>query len=165
MENYIKVERKNIFKLGILDEEGNPKLDENGKEVYLEFDLADVELPLKLNKCEHLIKKARTTFRNKVLIINKKKDKKGKMLLSSNEEEKIRALQDYYKDMEEAIDLFIGEGGTKKVFGERRYWDMYEDLSEMLKPFMPKLKLDFDNMANRIKEKYNYKEENVLKDE
>lgn len=165
MENYIKVEKKDIFKLGILDENDKPKLDENGKEVCLEFDLADIELPLKLNKCEYLVRKAREKFRNKSLIINKKQDKKGKMLLSSNEKEKIRALKDYYKDMEEAIDLFIGQGGTKKVFGERRYWDMYEDLSEMLKPFMPKLKLDFDNMTNRIKEKYNYKEENVLKDE
>src|SRR5699024_7360809 len=113
MENYIKVERKNIFKLGILDEEGNPKLDENGKELCLEFDLADVELPLKLNKCEHLIKKAQRDLKNKVIVINKKQDKKGKMLLSSNEEEKVKALKEYYDSMEEAMDLFIGKGGTK----------------------------------------------------
>lgn len=165
MENYIKVERKNIFKLGILDEEGNPKLDENGKELCLEFDLADVELPLKLNKCEHLIKKAQINFRNKVVIINKKQDKKGKMLLSSNEEEKIKALQEYYKDMEEAMDLFIGKGGTKKVFGNRRYWEMYEDLSEMLKPFLAKMRLDIDSMTDNIIKKYSQSSSNILKDE
>lgn len=165
MENYIKVEKKDIFKLGIADENGNPKLDENGKEVYLEFDLADIELPLKLNKCEHLIRKAQVNFKNKLVIIEKKQDKKGKMLLSSNEEEKVRALQDYYKDMEEAIDLFIGKGGTEKVFGKRRYWEMYEDLSEMLKPFLPQMKLSVTDMTNRIVDKYKEKERNVLKND
>lgn len=165
MENYIKVEKKDIFKLGIADENGNPKLDKNGKEVYLEFDLADIELPLKLNKCEHLIRKAQVNFKNKLVIIEKKQDKKGKMLLSSNEEEKVRALQDYYKDMEEAIDLFIGEGGTEKVFGSRRYWEMYEDLSEMLKPFLPQMKLSVTDMTNRIADKYKEKESNVLKND
>ena len=165
MENYIKVEKKDIFRLGIADENGNPKLDKNGKEVYLEFDLADIELPLKLNKCEHLIRKAQVNFKNKLVIIEKKQDKKGKMLLSSNEEEKVRALQDYYKDMEEAIDLFIGKGGTEKVFGSRRYWEMYEDLSEMLKPFLPQMKLSVTDMTNRIADKYKEKESNVLKND
>ena len=165
MENYIKVEKKDIFKLGIADENGNPKLDKNGKEVYLEFDLADIELPLKLNKCEHLIRKAQVNFKNKLVIIEKKQDKKGKMLLSSNEEEKVRALQDYYKDMEEAIDLFIGKGGTEKVFGSRRYWEMYKDLSEMLKPFLPQMKLSVTDMTNRIVDKYKEKERNVLKND
>ena len=165
MENYIKVEKKDIFRLGIADENGNPKLDENGKEVYLEFDLADIELPLKLNKCELMIRNAQSKLKDRIVIINKKEDKKGKMLLSSNEEERIRALKEYYDSMEKAIDLFIGEGGTKKVFGNRRYWEMYEDLSEMLKPFLPKLKLSINDMTDRIKNKYNVKEDNVLRND
>lgn len=165
MDNYIKVNKKDIFRLGILDENGNPKVDENGKEVCLEFDLADIELPLKLNKCELMIRNAQSKLKDRIVIINKKEDKKGKMLLSSNEEERIRALKEYYDSMEKAIDLFIGEGGTKKVFGNRRYWEMYEDLSEMLKPFLPKLKLSISDMTDRIKNKYNVKEDNVLRND
>lgn len=165
MENYIKVERKDIFKLGIADEEGNPKLDENGKEVCLEFDLADIELPLKLNKCEHLIRKAQSNLKAKMVVIDKKEDRKGKMLLSYKEEEKIKALREYYDEMEKAIDLFIGEGGTRKVFGNRRYWEMYEDLIEMLNPFLPKMKISVDSIISRVKNKYQIKEENVLKND
>ena len=165
MDNYIKVNKKDIFRLGILDENGNPKVDENGKELCLEFDLADIELPLKLNKCELMIRNAQNKLKDRIVIINKKEDKKGKMLLSSNEEERIRALKEYYDSMEKAIDLFIGEGGTKKVFGNRRYWEMYEDLSEMLKPFLPKLKLSISDMTDRIKNKYNVKEDNVLRND
>lgn len=165
MENYIKVERKDIFRLGIADEEGNPKLDENGKEVCLEFDLADIELPLKLNKCEHLIRKAQSNLKSKMVVIDKKEDRKGKMLLSYKEEEKIKALKEYYDEMEKAIDLFIGEGGTRKVFGSRRYWEMYEDLIEMLNPFLPKMKISVDSIISRVKNKYQVKEENVLKND
>ena len=40
---------------------------------------------------------------------------------------------------------------------------MYEDISEMLEPILPKLKLRADDIANRIKEKYsNKKETDVL---
>lgn len=165
MDNYIKVNKRDVFKLGILDEDGKPKVDEKGKEIYLEFDLADIELPLKLNKCELMIRNAQNKLRDRIFIINKKEDKKGKMLLSSNEEERIKALKEYYDSMEKAMDLFIGEGGTKKVFGNRRYWEMYEDLSEMLKPFLPKLKLSISDMTDRIKNKYNVKEDNVLKND
>lgn len=165
MENYIKVKKRDIFKLGIADEQGNPKLDDNGNEVYLEFDLADVNLPLRLNKCDHLIKKAQSVLKMKIVAIDKKEDKRGKMLLSKNEEEKALALKEYYDEMEKAMDLFIGEGGTKKVFGNRRYWEMYEDLSEMLAPFLPQMKLTVNDMTNRIKEKYKIKEENVLKND
>lgn len=165
MDNYIKVNKRDVFKLGILDEDGKPKVDEKGKEIYLEFDLADIELPLKLNKCELMIRNAQNKLRDRIFIINKKEDKKGKMLLSSNEEERIKALKEYYDSMEKAMDLFIGEGGTKKVFGNRRYWEMYEDLSEMLKPFLPKLKLSISDMTDRIKNKYNVKEDNVLRND
>ena len=48
MENYIKIKpKKDILKLGIMDEEDNIVKDNNGNEIYLEFDLADIDLPIK----------------------------------------------------------------------------------------------------------------------
>lgn len=162
---YLKTTKKDIYRLGILDENGVPKKDENGKESFIEFDLADIQLPIKYNDCVEKIKLAQKKLRNKLIIIDKKQDHKGKKLLSSNQEAKIKALSEYYDDMEEAIDLFIGPGGTKKIFGERRYWEMYEDFSEMIKPFLPNIKLNIDSMADRIKKKYSYKQDNTLTDE
>ena len=40
-------QRKDILKLGFKDEKGNIILDNNGNEVFLEFDCGDIELPLK----------------------------------------------------------------------------------------------------------------------
>ena len=98
------------------------------------------------------------------IIIDKKEDKKGKYLLSLKEEEKIKVLQEFYKREAEALDLFLGKDGTKKLLnGRNPYYSMYEDINEMLEPIMPKLQLRVENITEKIKQKYgNKKETDVL---
>lgn len=163
--DYIQLKKRNTLKIGLKDENGNEKKDEKGNLVYLEFDLEDIELPLKFNKCEFLIRKAQQDLKWDFLIIDKRQDVKGKMLLSKNEEDKIKAMKKYYKTMEEAMDLFLGKGGVEKIFGERRYYSMFEDLAEMLEPILPKLKVNKDNIIKQIKDKYKTEEKDVLKSE
>ena len=98
------------------------------------------------------------------MIIDKKEDKKGKFILSWNEEVKLKVVKEFYQREMDSLDLFLGQGGTKKLLnGRNPYYSMYEDISEMLEPILPKLKLRADDIANRIKEKYsNKKETDVL---
>lgn len=161
---YIKIkERKDIFRLGIIDENGNVIKDDQGNEVCLEFNLGDIELPLKYNKCINLINQARNKLKAQFIIIDKRQDKKGKHLLSSNEEAKVKAVHQFYKEMEEAMDIFLGENGTRKYLnGKKPYWEMFDDINEALKPHMSKLQITADNMLNRIKEKYNVEEKKVI---
>lgn len=163
--DYIKIkERKDIFRLGIIDEKGNIVKDEKGQEVCLEFDLADINLPLRYNKCINEVNNAKRKLKNQFLIINKKQDHKGKQMLSANEEAKAKAVEIFYKEMEQAMDLFLGEGGTKKYLnGRNPYWTMFEDLSEALEPYLPKMQLTVKDLENRIKEKYKMEESDVLK--
>lgn len=166
--DYIKIkERKDILRLGIMDEEGNVVKDEKGKEVYIEFDLGDIDLPLRYNKCVNLIKQARDRLKTQFIIIDKKQDHKGKQLLSSNEEAKVKAMKQFYKEMEEGMDLFLGAGGTRKYLnGRSPYWEMFDDLKEALDPHMDKLKLTLTDITERIKDKYKIKEnDGVLTDE
>lgn len=165
--DYIKIkERKDIFRLGIMDEEGNIVKDERGKEVCLEFDLADIELPIRYNRCINEVNNAKRKLKNQLIIIDKKQDHKGKQMLSANEEAKAKALQLFYKEMENAMDLFLGEGGTRKYLnGRNPYWTMFEDLSEALEPYMEKMQLTMKDMTNRIKDKYKVTESDVLTNE
>ena len=165
--DYIKLkEKKDIYRLGIIDENGNIVKDNNGNEVYLEFDMGDIELPLKYNKCINLINQARQNLKAQFIIIDKRKDHKGKKLLSSNEEAKAKAIKQFYIEMEKAMDLFLGEGGTKKYLnGKTPYWEMWDDISEVLEPHLNKMKLTVTDMTNRIKEKYKVTESDVLTNE
>jgi len=162
MEDYIQLKKRNTLKIGLKDENGEPKRDEKGNLVYLEFDLEDIELPLKWNKCEFLIRKAQQDLKWDFIIIDKRQDVKGKMLLSKNEEDKVKAMQKYYQTMEEAMDLFLGKGGVKKIFGDTKYYEMYEDLVNMLKPILPKLKINIEDISKKIKNKYKTQDEEVL---
>ena len=72
---------------------------------------------------------------------------------------------DTYKSIEEAMNLFLGENGFDKIFGSKRYLTMLDDLSEMLAPIMPLLKVNVDSIQNKIITKYKSHDEKVLKDE
>lgn len=165
--DYIKIkENKDIFRLGIIDEKGNIVKDEKGEEVCLEFDLADIELPLRYNRCINEVNNAKRKLKNQLVIIDKKQDHKGKQLLSANEEAKVKALQQFYKEMENAMDLFLGQGGTQKYLnGRKPYWTMFEDLNEAIEPYMDKLQLTVKDMEKRIKDKYKVEESDVLTNE
>lgn len=159
MVDFIQLKKDSILRIGIKDSKGN----DTGE--HLEFDLEDIELPLRLNECEARHRKNLESLRNQFIIIDKKEDKKGKFVLTWKEEEKLKAVQEFYKREMQALDLFLGEGGTKKLLnGRKPYYSMYEDISEMLAPILPKLKLRADDIADKIKAKYSNvdTEKNVL---
>ena len=75
-------------------------------------------------------------------------------------------MKEFYRDMEKAMDLFLGEGGTKKFLnGKSPYWEMFDDLSEAIEPFLEKMKISVSDMTARIKNKYKIKESDILIDE
>jgi hypothetical protein len=159
MADFIQLKKDNILRIGIKDTEGN----DTGE--HLEFDLEDIELPLKLNESEMKHRKNYEYLRNQFVIIDKKEDKKGKFMLSWREEEKVKALQEFYKREMEAMDLFLGEGATNKLLnGRKPYYSMYDDIMDIIEPIMPKLEVNADNIINKIKNKYSEKtnEKNVL---
>ena len=159
MADFIQLKKDNILRIGIKDIKGN----DTGE--HLEFDLEDIELPLRLNECEARHRKNLEFLKSQFIIIDNKEDKKGKFILSWKEEEKLKILKEFYKREMEALDLFLGQNGTNKLLnGRKPYYSMYEDINDMLEPILPKLKLKADDIANKIKEKYsnNSSEKNVL---
>lgn len=159
MEDFIQLKKSNILKIGIKDADGK----DTGE--HLEFDLEDIDLPFRLNDCEKQHNEDLQELRRKFLVIDKKQDVKGKnSIMSANEEAKIKALQEFYKKEEKALDLFLGDGGTRKLLnGRNPYYTMYDDISEMLEPILPKLTNNAKSIEDRIRSKYsNKKEENVL---
>ena len=62
--------------------------------------------------------------------------------------------------------MFLGQGGTKKFLnGRKPYWEMFDDLSEAIEPYMDKLEVRTKNMTDRIKAKYKVTESDVLTSE
>ena len=154
-ESFIQLKKDNILRIGIKDAQGN----DTGH--HLEFDLEDIEFPLRLNQAEAQHRKNVQDLKAQFIIIDKKQDKKGKYLLTWKQEEKLKALKEFYNKDIKAIELFLGEGMVSKLLnGRKPYYELFEDIEEMLEPVMPKLKANTEGIIDKIKGKYGNKKEN-----
>lgn len=159
-ENFVQLNKSSLLRLGIKDE--------NGKDTgeYLEFDLEDIELPLKYQDLLEQEKKNRQNLKNQLMIIEKRQDVKGKKLMSKNEEDKIKAINEFYKKEVDVLNGFLGDKGVEKLLNGRKIgWTTLEEIDEIVsKQIQPYLKDNMTSIEDKIKNKYGHKEEtDVLK--
>ena len=149
-ENFIKLKKDNILRLGIKTADGK----DTGE--HLEFDLEDIGLLLRYQELLEKDKKNREHLRNELLIIDKRQDVKGKKLLSKNEEDKIRAINDFFKNETEVYNMFLGERGVEKLLNGRKLgWTSLQEIDEIItKQITPYLDNNMNNIAEKIKKKY-----------
>lgn len=154
----IQLKNENILRLEIKTDKGETTGD------YLEFDLEDIELPLIYQEILEKLKSSRKKLKEKFLIIDKQKDHKGKKLMSSNEEAKIKVLNDFYKEQIEIYNMFLGENGVQKLLhGRKLRWTTLREIDELIeKQITPKLDITLDNITKKIKEKYSVKKEDKV---
>lgn len=146
----IKLNKDNILRLGIVTD-----TDENTGE-YLEFDLEDIELPLRYQDLLEKDKKNKEWIKNQFLIIDRRQDVKGKKLLSKNEEDKIKALNDFFKKEIETYNMFLGKNGVQKLLNGRKIgWSRLQEIDEIIeKQILPHLDTNMGRITEKIKEKY-----------
>ena len=158
-QKQIRLKDDDTLKLEIVDSNGVS----TGE--FLEFQLEDIELPFKYQEIIERIKKSRQNLKNQFTIIEKKQDHKGKKLMSSNEEEKLKALNNFYKEQVEIYNIFLGENGVQKLLNGRKLrWTTLTEIDELIeKQIAPQLDLTMADITKKIKSKYsNKKEDNVL---
>ena len=149
-DNFIQLSKGNVLTLKIRTAEGK----ETGE--VLEFDLEDIELPLRYQDLLEKDKKNKENLRNQFLIIDRRQDVKGKKLFSRNEEDKYKALNDFFKKEAEIYNMFLGERGVEKLLNGRKLgWFTLGEIDKIIKEQIePHLDLTMDNITNKIKEKY-----------
>lgn len=159
-DNSIQFKRDNVLKLKLKNEMG----EDTGE--YLEFDLEDIELPLRYQRALEEHKKNYNSLKNQLLIISKKEDHSGKKLLSSNQEASLIALSEFYKKEIKIMDLFLGEGKTQmildKVMRRKPYLTMFNDIMESIEEVSDLFNLGYSSIEDKIKEKYSKVEDNIL---
>ena len=150
IDNFIQLNKSSVLRLGIKTDKG-----EDTNE-YLEFDLEDIELPLRYQELLEKDKKNKEYLRNQIIIIDKKKDVKGKKLLSKNEEDKIKAVNEFFKKEVEVYNMFLGENGVQKLLNGRKIgWTTLQEIDEIIeKQIAPHIDFSMDKITQKVKEKY-----------
>lgn len=161
-DNVIKLNKDNVLRLGIQTSEGK----DTGE--FLEFDLEDIELPLKYQELVEKDKKNKEYLRNEMVIIDKREDVKGKKLLSKNEEDKIKAIKEFFRKEIEVYNMFLGENGVQKLLNGRKIgWTTLQEIDDIIeKQIAPHLDVSMDKITQKVKEKYSQtvnKNKEVLK--
>ena len=149
-DNVIKLNKDNILRLKIETSEGK----DTGE--ILEFDLEDIELPLRYQELLEKDKKNKENIRNQMIIIEKRQDVKGKKLLSKNEEDKIKALNEFFNKEVEIYNMFLGDNGVQKLLnGKKLGWTTLQEIDEIIeKQILPYFDLSIENITKKVKEKY-----------
>ena len=163
-DNTIKLNKSNELRLKIKTDEG----EFTGEELV--FDLEDIELPLRYQDLLEKDKKNREALKNLFFIIDKRQDVKGKKLLSKNEEDKVKAINEFFKKEVEVYNMFLGEKGVEKLLNGRKLgWTTLQEIDEIIeKQIAPNLKVSMDDITKKVREKYQYavkRNTEVLKDE
>ena len=155
----IKLGENNVFRLKIETSDGK----DTGE--YLEFQLDDIELPLRYQELIEKDKKNKENLRNQMLIIDKREDVKGKKLLSKNEEDKIKALNDFFLKEVEVYNMFLGPRGVEKLLNGRKFtWITLKEIDDIIeKQISPLLERNMKSIEENIKSKYGQKDKEVLK--
>lgn len=148
--NVIKLNKDNVLRLGIKTADGK----DTGE--VLEFQLDDIELPLRYQELIEKDKKNKEYLRNQMVIIDKREDVKGKKLLSKNEEDKIKAINEFFKKEVDIFNMFLGENGVQKLLNGRKLgWTSLQDIEDIIdKQIAPYLDLSMESITKKIKEKY-----------
>lgn len=151
---------EDILRIKIKDENGNY----TGES--LEFDLSDMDYLLILQQVVEDDKKNREYFRNQLAIIDKKQDHVGKKLYTSNQEAKLKATRDFYKKEEEIYDMFLGEGGVRKLLnGAKPTIARFDAIDEIInEQIYPLIEENVEDLKNKIMKKYsnNTKRDDVI---
>lgn len=150
MEHTIKLNNDNTLRLKIETSDGK----ETGEELI--FQLDDIELPLKYQELIEKDKKNKENLKNQMLIIDKREDVKGKKLLTKNEEDKIKAINDFFKKEIEVYNMFLGERGVEKLLNGRKIgWTTLQEIDEIISTqISPYFKTNMDDITKMVKDKY-----------
>lgn len=154
-DNIIKLNESDILRLRIETSDGK----DTGE--VLEFDLEDIELPLRYQELLEKDKKNKENLRNQLLIIEKRQDVKGKKLLTKNEEDQIKAINEFFVKEAEVYNMFLGENGVQKLLnGKKLGWTTLQEIDEIIsKQIAPHLDMNMKKITDKIKEKYGNKQD------
>ena len=134
----------------IYKKEGIKRIQVNEQGDYIEFDLLDIELPLKVEKTRKELLKQNSIFRNRCKAIEKQyKDNRDLMMINT-----YKAELDFCKKCREVLDGLLGEGACQKIFGNTNRYGMFEDYFDQLSEILGNLEIDIEAIKEKLINKY-----------
>ena len=134
----------------IYKKEGIKRIQVNEQGDYIELDLMDIELPLKVDNTRKELIRQNNIYRNRCKAIEKQYKDNQELLVTNLSKAQI----DYSNKCREVLDKLLGENACKKIFGDTNRYGMFDDYFEQLGEIFNKLEIDIDAIKEKLINKY-----------
>lgn len=142
----LRVEKDNVYKIEV-----------NDKGEYIEFDLLDIELPIKLINASEELEKQKAIHEQKVEELKKENLEPKENMLKQYEIDK-----EFCQTMRNVLDNLFGEGASQKIFGDTNRITMFNDFFTQLEPHLDKIIINVEQVKKDLIEKYKPMLENKI---
>ena len=142
----LRVEKENVYKIEV-----------NDKGEYIEFDLLDIELPIKLINASEELEKQKAIHEQKVEELKKENLEPKENMLKQYEIDK-----EFCQTMRNVLDNLFGEGASQKIFGDTNRITMFNDFFTQLEPHLDKIIINVEQVKKDLIEKYKPMLENKI---
>lgn len=142
----LRVEKDNVYRIEV-----------NDKGEYIEFDLLDIELPIKLINASEELEKQKAIHEQKVEELKKENLEPKENMLKQYEIDK-----EFCQIMRNVLDNLFGEGASQKIFGDTNRITMFNDFFAQLEPHLDKIIIDVEQIKKDLIEKYKPITENKI---
>jgi len=78
----------------------------------------------------------------------------NKAIITKNQYEGAKLIDSFYIEARTVLDMFLGAGACQKIFGDKNYTSMFDDLFSALEPHFKKMGVKAENLKKRAVEKY-----------
>ena len=134
----------------IYKKEGIKRIQVNENGDYIELDLMDIELPLKVMSTEKELVRQHSIYNNRCKAIEKQyKDNENLKLTNLN-----KAEIDYSNKCREILDALLGKDACLKIFGKTNRYGMFDDYFEQLYPVLENIVIDINAIKDKLVSKY-----------
>jgi len=137
------------------------EVNDNGDTI--EFDISDTGLANKMVRAFDKVNNLVDEYQEKAKEIDERPDEpfkttvidgKEKVLITKNQYDGAAMIDELYQKSRETLDTFLGVGACKKIFGDKNYYNMFDDLAEQLKPHFEKMGINAKNLKAKVVKKY-----------
>lgn len=142
----LRVEKDNVYKIEV-----------NDKGECIEFDLLDIELPIKLINASEELKKQKKIYKEKIEKLKNEDLNPAEDMLKQYEIDK-----EFCQTMRDVLDSFLGENACQKIFGDTNRIGMFDDFFAQLEPHLDKIIINVEQIKKDLIEKYKPMLENKI---
>lgn len=131
----------------------------NDDNEYISFDLDDSRLTTRFMRTIENLNALESEYSAKAAAIEKRSDKPRIAIsddtsITQNQYDVAMLADKLYEDSRRVFDEFLGAGACQKIFGDRNWYTMFDDLLEQLEPHFKKMGLSAAKIRKNIAEKY-----------